>query len=249
MEDVWLPFEGFAPPIPGYSGMIQKPEIAHAGEGERRARIRNVFPAVIADVFNRKERDTWGRFKDMRSLYVSYLLSGDAMDRELRLAIETYIPQEVREQHVLELNLDLSSWSCCCGLLQTNVEPENQELLNRQLNEHGASFKDYRQVEPFQASGLRDAGSQQISDFTSNPIADMTTIGDNDRKSSSSEEEKIEEYPDYEQNDDLKQFIAQLHNKSNITREHKRSFSDLRSAGESKKNDDFPEDRNGPSNH
>lgn len=31
MEDVWLPFEGFAPPVQQHSGMIQKPEIAHAG--------------------------------------------------------------------------------------------------------------------------------------------------------------------------------------------------------------------------
>lgn len=183
----------------------------------------------------------------MECLYASYLLSGDKMDTGLRQAIESYIPVDVREQGTLEPSYDFWSWSSCCNCWLTELEEKNISKLNKQLEDNGASLENLRPVETFPVT-LSDEAELDLS--VSNPIHHSTMSIEDDASSDISEEEKMEIYPEnYGENNKLQQFIVQLHNKTNVTREHRQSFSDLRRAGESKKDDDLSsKDRHSPTN-
>ena len=97
---------------------------------------------------------------------------------------------------------------------------------------------------------LSDDVEPELDVSVSNPVSNPTMLIEDDASSDISEEEKMEIYPEnYGENNKLQQFIVQLHNKGNVTREHRQSFSDLRRAGESKKDDDFSsKDRHSPTN-
>lgn len=247
MEGVWLPFEGFQQPTQGDSGMLQKPEIAHTPERAGHQRINSVFPPEIAAWLRKNEPQKWGRFKSMECLYVSYLLSGDKMDTELRQTIESYIPVEVREQGTLEPSYNFWSWSGCCNCWLTELEEKNISKLNKQLEDNGASLGNLRLVEAFPVNLSDEA---ELDPSVSNPISNPKMSIEEDASSDISEEEKMEIYPEnYRENNKLQQFIVQLHNKGNVTREHRQSFSDLKKAGENKKDDDLSSnDRDSPTN-
>lgn len=93
MAGLWLPFERFAAPIEGRTGMMHKP---YTEPNRTPPRIGDCYPPIVADAFINfygANNPIWKRFKDIKCLYTVCLLSPDSLDIpvEIRSAVHQYI--------------------------------------------------------------------------------------------------------------------------------------------------------------
>lgn len=181
LEDVWLPFNGFGKVIPGYTGMVHKPSIAHNVSSTR---IRSLFPSRIAEQLSNPlviEKDKWGRFKNMKCLYISYLLSGSDMPERLRSEIRRY---------VVETHADLTPYFTNEDPIELNAN--NIILLNQKLQDFGADL--------YQDNLQSFSQAAMISDDIDEPVDE-----------SASEAGEFLDYPDVLQGEtELMDFIDQV---------------------------------------
>ncbi|HVT62458.1 MAG TPA: hypothetical protein VHD33_03085, partial [Legionellaceae bacterium] len=138
MDGVWLPFEKFDVAIPKITGSLRKPNLKLDDLNNK----RNLFPKKIADVFD-TERIEWQRFKNMKCLFISYLLSGNAMSRALRKEIKDYIGSIPHETLVLDHSV-VSDCFSNFGIF-TEIKSSNFDALNNKLRSFGAVLDDTRE--------------------------------------------------------------------------------------------------------